>query len=175
VGDRYNHCIRKITSAGVVTTIAGTGTAGYKDGAAAIAQFNHPAGVAVDSKGNIYVPEISGHHIRKIATDGTVSTFAGSGAADYADGTGTLAAFKVPTAIAIDRYDNLYVAESSNARVRRISPSGVVSTIAGNGIAGFSDGTGTAATLNAPFGIAIDAQGCLYVGEEGGHRVRKLQ
>lgn len=175
VGDRYNHRVRKITSGGVVSTLAGNGTVGYLDAQGVNARLSSPIGTAIDSKGNIYVAELGNNRIRKIDSSGNVTTIAGSGSAGYVDGTGTQAAFKIPTAIAIDPYDNLYVVESGNALIRRISPEKVVTTIAGNGIQGFSDGTGTAATLNTPFGISIDAHGCLYIGEENGHRVKRLQ
>ncbi|WBX70964.1 MBG domain-containing protein [Tenacibaculum retecalamus] len=173
VADRYNHRIRKITAAGVVSTLAGSGTAGFLDGTGALAQFNYPNGVAVDILGNVYVAEGSNRRIRKITAAGEVSTLAGSGASGSANGSGTAAQFKFPTGVAVDVSGNVYVADQDDHRIRKITVAGVVSTFAGDGTAGFLDGTGVAAKFYQPNGIGVDALGNVYVvGTD--HRIRKI-
>ena len=121
VADQVNHRIRKITPAGVVSTLAGTGTRGFADGAGTKAWFDEPIGVAVDSSGNVYVADSYNHRIRKITpADRVVSTIAGSGTADSADGTGTAAKFHSPIGVAVDSSGNVYVADSNNHRIRKI-------------------------------------------------------
>ena len=120
VADNGNHRIRKITSAGEVTTLAGSGTDGHHDAAGTAAQFNNPTGVAVDSSGIVYVADTRNHSIRKITSEGVVSTFAGSGTAGFANGTGTEAQFNYPTGVAVDSSGNLYVADNNNNRIRKI-------------------------------------------------------
>lgn len=170
--DRANNRIRKISPQGVVSTIAGTGDAGFADGAGATAQFNSPGGVAVDRTGNIYVADFGNHRIRKISQQGTVSTLAGSGVPGFADGPAASAQFNSPAGIALDRAGNLYVADFGNDRIRKISPTGVVSTAAGSGDPGFADGPGAAAQLKAPFAVAVDAAENVYVTDRGNERIR---
>jgi hypothetical protein len=177
VADMNNNRIRKVTPAGVVTTLAGTGVAGYADGAGTLAQFNAPAFVAVDSSANVYVAEMNGHRIRKVTPDGVVSTVAGSGSPGVADGVGTAAQFWNPLGIALDSTGNLYVADSYTHRIRKVTTEGVVITLAG-GTRGFPedgniDGTGTAAKFNYPAGIVVDPSGNLYV-TEGNNQLRKI-
>ncbi len=176
VADADNHRVRRIVSAGVrtVTTVAGSGTPGLKDGPAPQAAFNFPNDLVVDSAGNIFVIEFSNHTVRKIARNGEVSTFAGSGAPGYKDARGTAAQFYQPAGITIDRTGNFYVTEWGNHRVRKIQPDGTVTTLAGSGVAGFKDGLGTAAQLNIPDGITADADGTLYLTEVGNHAVRRI-
>jgi len=173
VADLYNHRIRKITPAGVVSTFAGTGSAGHADGTGTEAQFNLPYGVAVDSSGNVYVGDLDNHRIRKITPAGVVSTLAGS-TEGFADGTGTETRFSYPGRVAVDSSDNVFVADSGNHRIRRITPAGVVSTFAGTGIRGHADGTATTAQFNYPTGVAVDSSGNVYVADFSNHRIRKI-
>ena len=172
VADENNHRIRKITTSGVVSTLAGS-TSGYTDGTGTSAQFKYPNGVAVDGAGNVYVADLSNHRIRKITASGVVSTLAGS-ASGYADGTGTSAQFSYPTGVAVDGAGNVYVADRNNHGIRKITASGVVSTLAGGGKAGYTDGTGTSAKFKYPSGVAVDGAGNVYVGDYFNHRIRKI-
>jgi sugar lactone lactonase YvrE len=174
VADKNNHRIRKITPAGVVSTFAGSGTEGFLNGTGTAAQFNHPIGVAVDSEGNVYVADTYNHRIRKITPQGVVSTFAGNGTEGFADGTGTAAQFYNPAGVAVDGAGNVYVADTYNHRIRKITPQGEVSTLAGSGTEGFADGTGTAAQFRGPIGVAVDGEGNVYVADESNHRIRKI-
>ncbi len=173
VADSENHRIRKITPTGVVSTFAGSGVPGFAEGTGVAAQFFNPRGVAVDGAGNIYVTDIDNHRIRKITPTGVVSTLAGSSTQGSADGTGTAAQFNGPAGITVDGTGNVYVAELMNHRIRKITPTGVVTTFAGS-TQGFADDTGTSAQFNIPSGVAIDLLGNLYVAEQGNHLIRKI-
>jgi sugar lactone lactonase YvrE len=174
VADAFNSAIRKITPAGVVTTFAGTGTIGYKDGAGAQAQFYVPTSLAFDSHGNLFVADKGNNLIRKITAAGEVSTFAGNGSPGYSNGTATAASFNTPTAIAIDGSDNIFVADAGNNRVRQITSEGVVTTLAGSGVAGFINTAAAGAYFNKPNGIAVDATGNVYVAEAANNAIRKV-
>ena len=174
VADRSNHTIRKITPAGVVTTLAGTpGTSGTADGTGSAAQFNYPSGVAVDSGSNVYVADDGNFTIRKITPAGVVTTLAGTPAqSGFADGTGTSARFSDPLGIAVDSGSNVYVAESLISIIRMITPAGVVTTIGGQyGTAGSADGTGTSARFSSPTEITVDQGGNLFVADLGNNRI----
>lgn len=173
ITDRGNHCIRKVSPSGEVTTIAGTGTAGYIDGDVSVAKFSSPWKSAVDALGNIYVADRDNHRIRKISIDGMVTTVAGSGSG-FADGAAATAKFNQPIDVAVDAQGNIFVADNSNHRIRKITPAGIVSTFAGNGTGAFADGTGTAAQLRQPSGIYFDKQGNLIVADRGNQRIRKI-
>jgi len=173
VGDYYNHRIRKITPVGVVTTLAGS-TQGFANGTGTAARFNYPEGVAIDVSGNVYVADCENNRIRKITPAGAVTTLAGSGAWGFADGTGTAAQFNYPEGVAIDVSGNVYVGDFGNHRIRKITPAGVVTTLAGDGTAGYKDATGAAAQFTYPSGVAVDASGNVYVGDFGNHRIRKI-
>ena len=172
--DSENNLVLKITDpAGVVTTFAGDGTASYADGMGSAAKFNKPYGIIADASGNLYVTDTGNNRIRKITPAGVVSTFAGDGTADYANGTGTAAKFNYPHGITIDESGNLYVADSRNNRIRKITPAGVVSTFAGDGTAGNSDGKGSVPVqFNNPTGIySNDGGKNFYVKDNNGTRV----
>jgi len=182
VAEYSGNRIRRVTLDGRVSLIAGTGTAGDADGAGDVAQFRNPAGVVVDSNGVIYVSESSGHRIRKIVFTGsdptnpshyTVSTLAGSGVAGFADGVGTAARFNVPRGLAISADGTIYVADQGNYRIRRVSPTGEVVTIAGTGVSGVVDGSGDTARFSAPYGI-VWVNGSLIV-SEGAHVLRQVR
>jgi hypothetical protein len=172
VADRDNHRIRKITPAGVVSTFAGSGIAGFVNGTGTAAQFDQPYGITIDPSGNIYVADRLNNAVRKITPAGVVSTFAG-GTGGYADGIGTAAQFRELYGLTSDASGNIFVPDFFNQRIRKITPAGIVTTLAG-GTIGFTDGTGAAASFNYPFGIAADAAGNLYVGDYYNHAVRKV-
>ncbi|BDD12615.1 hypothetical protein FUAX_50470 (plasmid) [Fulvitalea axinellae] len=165
-----------------VSTLAGTGDRGFRDGPGTVAQFNYPAGMAVDAAGNVYVADQHNHRVRKIIQnpDGTVSvsTFAGTGVSGFRNGAGTVAQFKNPVGVALDAAGNVYVADQDNHRVRKIiqNPDGTVnvSTFAGSGDKGFQDGAGAVVKFNAPNGVAVDAAGNVYVMDKYNYRVRKI-
>jgi sugar lactone lactonase YvrE len=174
VGDEYNYRIRKISSAGAVTTLAGNGISGFVNGQGASAEFVNPEGVALDAAGNIYVADNPAHAIRKVTPAGVVTTLAGNGIPGYADGTGAAAQFNRPVALAVDASGNVYVADNMNNRIRKITPAGVVSTLAGDGVAGYREGIGVAAEFNNPSGIAVDAAGNVYVSDRYNQAIRKI-
>lgn len=177
VADSDNNTIRKISPAGLVTTLAGTaGQPGSADGAGNLARFNFPSSIVVDALGVLYVADANNHTIRKISTTGVVTTIAGAaGVADSTDGSGGTARFNRPEGLAIDAAGNLYVADAGNNLIRKISPTGLVTTLAGSaGVSGSTNGTGSAASFSAPFRIAVDTTGTLYVSEAGNYDVRKI-
>lgn len=174
VADKNNHSIRRITSQGAVTTFAGSGIAGYVDATGTAAQFNKPWGIVIDNDGNIYVADKDNNRIRKISSQGVVTTFAGSGTAGFVNAAGMGAQFNAPSGLAIDSGGNIYVVDTMNHCIRKISPQGVVITVAGSGTAGYVDSTGTAAQFKNPIGIVIDKDGNLYVTDEGNNNIRKI-
>lgn len=171
VADAGNHSIRKITPSGNVTTLAGDGTQGQADGQGTAATFGTPLGITIDGSGNLYVADGQNSNIRKITPSGNVTTLAG-GTYGYADGQGTSAKFFYPNGITVDGNGNLYV--SDNDRIRKITPSGSVTTLAGSGIGGYADGQGTSAQFNNVFGLALDGNGNLYVTDVSNNRIRKI-
>ena len=177
VGDSLNDTIRKITAAGAVSTLAGSaGSAGSTNGTGAAARFSTPLGIAVDASGNVYVADSNNDTIRKITAAGAVSTLAGTaGQAGSANGTGAAARFKTPYAVAVDSSGNLYVTDTGNDTIRKITPAGVVTTPAGTaGAAGSTDGTGAAARFRNPLGVAVDASGNVYVADSTNDTIRKI-
>lgn len=175
VADYENDLIRKISPAGVVSTIAGkAGVPGYVDGLDTAARFNLPEALAVDGAGNIYVADNGNNLIRKITPSGQVTTFAGSGNAGNANGVGKQASFNSPFGIALDGTGNVYVADAGNNLIRKITPAGVVSTFAGSGTKGAANAVGVAASFNTPSGIAIDAFGNVYVSDENNNLIREI-
>jgi len=177
VADQVNSTIRKVTPAGSVTTIAGTaGITGHMDGTGAAASFLSPRGVAADSAGNVFVADSGNDTIRKVTPTGVVTTFAGTaGVGGHADGTGAAASFLTPFGVATDSAGNVFVADSGNNTIRKITPTAVVTTLAGTaGFAGGADGTGTAATFNNPSAVATDSTGNVFVADTSGNRIRKI-
>jgi NHL repeat len=177
VTDTYNYTIRKITPAGVVTTLAGmAGAGGNADGIGAAARFDGAQGIAADAAGNVYVADTFNDTIRKITPAGAVTTLAGQGGvAGSADGTGVAAQFNQPSGIAVDTAGNLYVADTYNDTIRKITPAGVVTTLAGMaGAQGSTDGIGAAARFVLPQGVATDSAGHIYVADSGNDTVRTI-
>jgi hypothetical protein len=185
IADQNNHRVRKVatpTPTTEITTLAGNGTAGYDGdgGQAPAARLNFPVGVAIDAAGNVYTADYSNHRIRRVApTTGLITTAAGNGQAGFAGegGPATGARLYNPTDVAVDSAGNLYIADRFNHRIRKVTvATGVISTVAGNGTAGSSgDGAiATAAQLNQPFGVAVDAAGNIYIADRGNHKIRKV-
>lgn len=175
VGESGNNVIRKITPSGAVTTLAGSpGEYGCVDGVGAAARLHGPMGMAVDAAMNIYFADSNNQVIRKLTPDGRVTTLAGSpGVEGFADGTGAAAKFHYPTAVALDQSGNVYVADSNNRVIRKITPEGVVTTVAGApGVWTATDGDAKSARFDAPFGVAADSHGNIYVSDK--MSVRKI-
>jgi len=178
IADTLNNVVRKVTAGGAISTIAGNGTAGYggDGGAATAAQLNHPQGIAVDSSGNVYVADTQNARVRKIS-GGTITTVAGNGTPGYGgDGSAASAAQLFdPIGVAVDSAGNLYIADFTNERIRKVS-GGNISSVAGNGNTGYSGDGGPAidATLNGPTGVAVDSNGNLYVSDLGNNAIREV-
>ena len=176
VADTVNDTIRKVTPAGVVTTLAGkAGVSGTNNGTGGAARFNTPFGVAVDSATNVYVADTYNFMIRKVTPAGVVTTLAGwAGSSGSADGTGTAARFYYPSGVAVDNASNVYVADTYNYTIRKVTPAGVVTTLAGQpGWFGTNDGTGNAARFYLPSGVAVDGSGKVYVADQYNYTIRK--
>jgi hypothetical protein len=177
VADTANALIRRVAVDGTVTTFAGNaGLRGNVNGTGTAATFSAPTGVALDSLGNLYVADATNHTIRKITADGAVTTYAGqAGSAGSANGSASSAKFNNPTAVAVDSAGTVYVADTNNNTIRKITSAGTVSTLAGvAGVSGSSDGTGAGALFNQPQGLALDGSGNLYVADTGNSSVRRI-
>ncbi|NNM29553.1 MAG: choice-of-anchor D domain-containing protein, partial [Akkermansiaceae bacterium] len=171
--DRLNHRILRVSPAGNVSVFAGSGTPGFNDATGLAAQFDHPAGIAVDGSNNLYVADEFNHRIRKITPARVVTTLAGSGVAGFGDGPAASALFLYPTGVAAVGGNNVRVADSGNHRIRSVS-GGNVTTLAGNSTPGFTDGTGAAAAFNSPVDVAVNGAGDVYVADELNHSIRKV-
>lgn len=186
IADTSNHRIRKVTPGGIISTVAGTGTAGFLgDGTVATAaNLNFPVSVCVDTSGVFYIADTSNHRIRKVALEGIISTVVGSGSAGFSgDGAAaTTARVSFPYAVALDRFGSLYLADTGSHRIRKVGVDGLISTLAGDGYADASGpgrfagdgGQATAASLNGPRSVTVDTAGVVYLADTANHRIRKI-
>jgi hypothetical protein len=181
IADAYNHVIRKIGVNGQVSTYAGSGIAGYLDGEASQAKFNQPINICFDPEGNMYVSDFLNQRIRKISIDGIVTTIAGTGQAGLLDGPALEAKFNYPRGICLDDTDNIYIGDSWNHRIRKISTDGFVSTWAGGGtsigvqsVGDYLDGSDTSARFYTPCELSIDNENNIYVADAYNHRIRMI-
>jgi hypothetical protein len=181
IADAFNHVIRKVSLEGVITTVAGTGQPGFSGdgGPAAQARLNVPVGVAVDAAGNLFIADLLNQRIRKVNTTGIITTLAGGGTKAPGEAEGnpaTEARLDRTHGVAVDAVGNVFFVELLKNRIRKVSPSGMISTVAGSGVKGFSGdgGPATAAQLYHPYGLATDAAGNLFIGDFGNNRVRRV-
>lgn len=176
VADRFGHLIRKITPGGTVSTLAGSGNQGTVDGIGTAAEFNEPWGLCTDSVGNVYVADTRNNKIRKIDVNGNVTTFAGTGNFGTSNGPALAATFGNPVGIEIDESTGtVYVADHLTHIIRKIDPAGNVSTLAGTPfLTGLTDGQGTSARFNRPYGLTLDNNGNIIVADEWNHMIRRI-
>lgn len=180
IADTANHRIRMLSPSGVVSTIAGSGAYGYANGSGGSAKFAFPAGVAVGPGNHVYVSDTLNHRIRKLTRPAiagqawTVATVAGGATPGFENGTGTAALFNQPHGLVVAANGDIYVADSQNHCIRKVTSSGVVTTFAGSGVAGYANATGTAAQFNTPSGLAFDGTGNLFVADRYNHCIRKV-
>ncbi|HEY2382022.1 MAG TPA: NHL repeat-containing protein [Terriglobia bacterium] len=184
IADTRNERIRKVTPGGIISTIAGAGSAGGAGGAggdggpALQAEVNEPAGVTVDSAGNVFIAETGSHRIRRINPAGVITTIAGNKTMGFSGdgGPGTSAQLAFPAAVAVDAAGNVFIADSVNNRIRRVAPNGIITTVVGTGTIGFSGdgGPATAAHITYPQAIAIDGSGDLFIADTNNQRIRKV-
>ncbi len=182
IGDGENHVVRRVSTSGIITTVAGTGAPGFlgDGGPATKAQLDFPAGIALDSAGNLYIADASNNRVRKVNPAGIITTYAGNGNVAYSgDGVAaTTTAVDRPEGVAVDSTGNLYISETSDSRIRKVDASGIITTVAGQTkkTSGFSGdgGPATAATLAGPIGMVVDHSGNLYFADNGNSRIRKV-
>lgn len=180
IADQVNHRVRKVTPAGIITTVAGNGVADFSGdgGPATSASLYYPSGVLVKANGEIYITDRLNNRIRKIGTNGIISTVAGNGAATFSGdgGPATNGSLRAPFSIAFDALGNMYIADGGNRRVRKVNASGIISTVAGNGSTGYAGdgGLATDAVFSNPQDVAVDAAGDLYILDGGNNCIRKV-
>ena len=180
IADQNNCRIRKVNTSGIISTVAGNGTSGYSGdgGAATAAKLFSPCAVAVDASGNLYIADYYNNRIRKVNTSGTISTIAGTGTGSYSGdgGAATAATIYYPGGVAVDGSSNVYFSDTYNSRLRKINTSGIISTIGGNGSAGYTGdgGAATSAEVNNPKGLVVDASGNIYFADYSNARIRKI-
>jgi hypothetical protein len=175
-----NNRIRKVNTLGIITTVAGNGASGYigDGGQATAAELNSPLAVALDAGGNLYISDELNNCIRKVNTNGIINTIAGNGNSGYFGdgGQATAASLSAPIGLTLDAFGNLFIADTYNSVIRKVDAFGIITTVAGNNLQGFSGdgGQATAASISNPFGVAFDATGNLYFSDEGNMRIRKV-
>ena len=179
IADLGNSRIRKVTPGGTISTYAGNGGYGFwGDGGPATAAQLRPRGMALDPAGNLYIADFGNSRVRKVTPGGTISTYAGTGTPGFAGdgGPATAAQLSFPQGVALDSAGNLYIADSNNNRIRKVTPGGTISTYAGTGLQGFSGDGGPAidAQLWFPVGVALDSAGNLYIADQENQRIRKV-
>jgi trimeric autotransporter adhesin len=180
IADTYNNRVRMVSTAGIITTMAGTGIGGYSgdNGPATNAELNYPYAVALDNSGNLYIDDVANYRIRKVSTDGTITTVVGTGVVGYSGngGPATSATINSPFGIILDPAANLFIADSFNAVIRFVNSSGIISTIAGDTVRGFSgdNGTATSAELDFPSGVAVESTGNLLIADTVNNRIRQV-
>jgi len=190
LADARNNRVRRITADGTITTVAGNGTEGFRGdgGPATEAELDFPAGVALDAVGNLYVSDTDNHRVRKVTPDGIITTVAGSGPTGYLNGSlggdggpAIAARLSRPFGLVVDNAGTLYVADGFNNRIRKVTRDGIITTVAGSGSTGYlqggfggDGGPATAARLNFPRAVALDAAGNLYIADALNHRVRRV-
>ena len=179
VADNGANLIRAISAAGFVSTLAGSGVSGLRDGAAATAQFFAPNGLALEADGSLLVADSGNHRIRRISRDGQVTTVAGSGPSGlgrggFADGPPTTARFNLPKGVAVTGSGDILVSDTDNARIRRISKDGTVTTVAGTGELGKADGGASVATFSNVSGIALGPDGSLFIADQPNNSIRRI-
>jgi sugar lactone lactonase YvrE len=181
IADYGNNRIRKVDDNGIISTVAGNGSHGYSgdSGLATTASLSYPSGVALDAAGNLYIVDAGNNRIRKVGANGIITTVAGNGSAGYSGdgGAATNASVATPAGVGLDTYGNLFFADYYNNRIRKVDTNGIISTVAGGGIAAFSGdgGPATNASLAAPYGVALDASGNLYIADYTNNRIREVQ
>lgn len=174
IADSVNHRIRKISEDGRVSTIAGNGSPGFVNGKQNQSQLNFPTALAFSAQGDLLIADTFNHSIRKLSSNGELSTLAGNGQEGFKDGAPESAEFRYPRGLAVGKKGELYIADTNNNRIRELTPEGRVITLAGTGTADFMDGGAAVARFNAPVGIAVDDEGTLYVADSKNHRIRKI-
>jgi len=180
IADDENYRVRKVSAMGVITTLAGTGSGAYSgdNGAATNAAVNYPQGVACDAAGNVYIADTFNNRIRKVNTNGIITTVAGNGTPAYTgnNGAATNASLYWPAGVTVDAAGNLYIADTLNERVRKVGTNGIITTVAGNGVAGYAGdgGAGTNASLSGPAAVAVDGWGNLYIADNNNNLIRRV-